>query len=373
MARPLRSPPGLRPAWAEVDLNEIRHNAAEILRVTNGVRLCAVVKADGYGHGAVPVARAALEGGATWLAVALVEEAAILRGEGIDAPILVLSEPPPESMGVAAGLDLRVTLYTEEGIAAAANHGLRAHLKIDTGMHRVGTAPERGLRFASLIAAHHKLELEAVWTHFAVADEPNRLDATKAQLETFERVVADIRSMGIEIPMLHVANSAGALMLDESYDMNRAGIALYGYHPNPDAPTAADLRPALALKARVSYAKRLPAGEPMSYGLRYTLDRDATIATAPIGYADGVPRRLSATGGHVLVNGRRRPIAGTVTMDQILIDCGDDDVVRGDEVVLLGQQGEATITADDWAQRLDTISYEILCGIGARVPRVHFS
>ncbi|HVM07590.1 MAG TPA: alanine racemase [Acidimicrobiales bacterium] len=371
MARALKSPPGLRPAWAEVDLEAIRHNAREVVRVTGTRRLCAVVKADGYGHGAPAVARAALEGGASWLAVALVEEAAVLRGEGIDAPILVLSEPPPEAMGVAAGLDLRVTLYTDEGVAAAAQHGLRAHLKVDTGMHRVGISPERALRLASLITAHPSLELEAVWTHFAVADEPERSDATAKQIERFDDVVARIRSTGIEIPMLHTANTAGALMVGARYDMVRVGLGLYGYHPNPAQPTAADLRPALSLKARVSHVKRLPAGEAMSYGLRYTLDRDATVATAPLGYADGVPRRLSAVGGQVLVAGQRRAIAGTVTMDQILVDCDDLDVRRGDEVVLLGRQGDQVITADDWAERLDTISYEVLCGIGARVPRVH--
>jgi alanine racemase len=369
--RSMKAPPGLRPAWAEVDLEAIRHNVREIQRVTGGGRFCAVVKADGYGHGAAPVARAALEGGASWLAVALVEEAAVLRGEGIDAPILVLSEPPPEAMGVAAGLDLRVTLYTEEGIAAAAHHGLRAHLKVDTGMHRVGVQPERALRLASLIAAHHTLELEAVWTHFAVADEPERDDATNAQMARFHDVVAAIRNTGIEVPMTHVSNTAGALMVGAQHDMIRIGLGLYGYQPNPAHPSAADLRPALSLKARASHVKRLPAGESLSYGLRYTLERDATIATAPLGYADGVPRRLSSTGGEVIVAGCRRPIAGTVTMDQILVDCDDLDVSRGDEIVLLGRQGDVRITADDWAERLGTISYEILCGIGARVPRVH--
>lgn len=367
----MKSPPGLRPAWAEVDLAAIRHNVKEIQGCAGAARLCAVVKADGYGHGAVAVARAALEGGASWLAVALVEEAAVLRGEGIDAPILVLSEPPPEAMGVAAGLDLRVTLYTDEGIAAAAHHGLRAHLKVDTGMHRVGVQPDRALRLASLIAAHHTLELEAVWTHFAVADEPERGDATTRQLERFADVVGAIRNTGIEIPMTHVSNTAGALMVGEHREMVRIGLGLYGYQPNPSHPTRADLRPSLSLKARASHVKRLPAGESLSYGLRYTLGRDATIATAPLGYADGVPRRLSATGGEVLVRGRRRPIAGTVTMDQILVDCGDLDVARGEEIVLLGTQGDERITADDWARRLETISYEILCGIGPRVPRVH--
>jgi alanine racemase len=372
MAARLKTPPGLRPAWAEVDLDAIRHNAAEVVRVT-GARLCAVVKADGYAHGALPVARAALEGGASWLAVALVEEAAALRGEGIDAPILVLSEPPPEAMGVAAGLDLRITLYTEEGIAAAANVGLgaRIHLKVDTGMHRVGAAPHRALRLASLIAAHPTLELEAIWTHLAVADEPDRTDANDLQLERFEEVVTSVRSTGIDVPMTHVANSAGALMLGQSRDLVRSGIALYGYHPNPATPSLADLRPALALKARVSHVKRVAAGEGLSYGLSYVLDHDAIIATVPLGYADGIPRRSSESGVEVLVGGDRRRIAGRVTMDQFMVDCADDDVARGDEVVLIGQNDHEAITADEWAARLGTISYEVLCSIGPRVPRVH--
>lgn len=371
MGRPVTSPPGLRPAWAEVDLEAIRHNASEIVAACGGSRLCAVVKADGYGHGAAVVARAALDGGATWLAVALVEEAAALRGDGIDAPILVLSEPPPEAMGVAAGLDLRVTVYTPEGIEAAASLGLRAHLKIDTGMHRVGVQPERALHLASLIAAHPRLELEAVWTHLAVADEPARADRTQEQIDRYLATVERIRRTGIDIPMLHVANSAGALMCHQHFDMVRCGLALYGYHPNPAVPGDAELRPALSLKARVSAVKRLPAGEALSYGQRYVLRRESTVATAPIGYADGVPRSLSAAGAEVLLGGRRMPIAGTVTMDQILIDCGDHDVARGDEVVLLGRQGDELITADEWASATGTISYEILCGIGPRVPRVH--
>ncbi|HEX7167418.1 MAG TPA: alanine racemase [Acidimicrobiales bacterium] len=366
------TPPGLRPAWAEVDLGAIRHNASEVGRVTAAQRVCAVVKADGYGHGAVPVAKAAIEGGATWLAVALVEEAAALRGAGIDGPMLVLSEPPPDAMGVAAGLDLRVTVYTARGIEAAAAAGdLLVHLKVDTGMHRVGAQPAEVSALAERIARAPGLQLEAVWTHLAVADEPDRPQETARQLERFDEAVAALRKAGLDWSFEHVSNSAGALMVGATYGMVRAGIALYGYHPNPDAPSSADLRPAMSLKAHVSHVKRLDAGEAMSYGLRYRLASPATIATVPLGYADGVPRRLGAVGGEFLVAGEPRPIAGTVTMDQTLVDCGDLDVSAGDEVVLIGRQGAAQVTADDWARRLDTISYEILCGIGPRVPRVH--
>ena len=379
-------PAGLRPAWAEVDLGAIRSNVSEVVRVTGAPCVCAVVKAEAYGHGAVPVAGAVLEGGATWLAVALVEEAAPLRAAGIDAPVLVLAEPPSvEAMAEAARLDLRVAIYTDRGVDAAVAAGVRrVHVKVDTGMHRVGAAPEDALALAKSAAAAG-LEVEGVWTHFAVADEPDRDDRyTARQVERFDECVAELARAGIEAAIVHASNSAGGLLAGAPYGMVRVGIAVYGYEPNPASPSGAALRPALSLVARVSHAKRLPAGVAISYGLRYRLERDAWVATVPLGYADGVPRRLSAVGGEVLVGGRRRPIAGTVTMDQLMVDCGDDAVEVGDEVVLIGAQrgergdrgdrgdrGEERITADDWATRLDTISYEILCGISPRVPRLY--
>jgi alanine racemase len=366
-------PAGLRPAWAEVDLGAIRSNVAEIARVTEAPRVCAVVKADAYGHGAVPVARAALEGGASWLAVALVEEAASLRADGIEAPILVLAEPPaPPAMAEAARLDLRVAIYTDRGVDEAVAAGVRrVHVKVDTGMHRVGAAPGDVLALAKSAAAAG-LDVEGVWTHFAVADEPDRDDRyTARQVERFDECVAELARAGVEPEILHASNSAGGLLAGAPYGMVRAGIAVYGYEPNPARPSGAALRPALSLLAGVSHAKRLPAGEAVSYGLRYRLSRDSWVATVPLGYADGVPRRLSAVGGEVLVGGARRPIAGNVTMDQLMVDCGDDPVEAGDGVVLIGEQGGERITADDWAARLDTISYEVLCGISPRVPRVH--
>lgn len=365
-------PAALRPAWADIDLAAIRWNVAEISRVTGAPRVCAVVKADAYGHGVVPVARAALEGGASWLAVALVEEAEPLRAFGIDAPILVLAEPPAAAMPKAAHLDLRVALYTDRGVEEAAAAGVRrVHVKVDTGMHRVGAAPEDAVGLAkSAVAAG--LEVEGVWTHFAVADEPDRDDRyTERQVERFDECVAELARAGIEPELVHASNSAGGLLAGASYDMVRGGIAVYGYEPNPARPSGAALRPALTLAARVSHVKRLPAGEAVSYGLRYRLTRPSWVATVPLGYADGVPRRLSAVGGQVLIGGERRPIAGTVTMDQLMVDCGDDAVEVGDGVVLIGEQGNERITADEWAERLDTISYEILCGISPRVPRVY--
>lgn len=368
--------PGIRPAWAEVDLAALRHNVEVVRRIAAPAVVCAVVKADGYGHGAVPVARAALEAGAALLAVALVEEGAVLRDAGIEAPILLLSEPPPAAAADVVGLRLTPTVYTAEGVtalaaAATGPEPLAAQLKVDTGMHRVGAAPDEAVDLAVRIHADPQLRLEAVWTHFAVADDAAQSAATDEQRRRFAEVCAAIEAAGVPVPARHAANAAGTLYTDAHLDVVRPGIALYGYDPDPSRPNG-DLRPVLSLLAEVSHVKELEAGERVSYGLRYELPVRSVIATVPLGYADGVPRRLGETGGEVLVGGRRCPIAGTVTMDQILVDCGPDaTVARGDRVVLLGAQGGDRITADDWAERLGTISYEILCGIGPRVPRVH--
>lgn len=368
----------LRPAWAEVDLSAVAHNTRAVSRLVAPAGVLAVVKADGYGHGAVPVALAALHAGASWLGVALVEEGVTLRDAGIDASILVLSEPPPAAMELAASFALVPTVYTAAGVeaAGAATRGrgstvqLPVHLKVDTGMHRVGAPPGEAATLARAIAANPRLALDGVYTHCAVADEPED-PFTSEQLARFDAVLDQLGALGLAPRLVHAANSAGAIAHPLSrYDLVRIGIALYGIPPAPVLDGAVDLRPALSLKASVSMVKKVESGARISYGLRYRFDRDSTVATVPIGYADGVRRRLAATGGEVLIRGRRRPIAGTVTMDQLTVDCADDDSVRpGDEVVLIGEQGHERITAGDWAQRLDTVGYEIVCGIGPRVPR----
>ncbi|MFN2607970.1 MAG: alanine racemase [Acidimicrobiales bacterium] len=372
--------PGRRPVWAEVDLGAIRHNAATLAALVSPARLCAVVKAGAYGHGPVPVARAALEGGATWLAVAMVEEGADLREAGLDAPVLLLSEPPLEALADVVALGLTPTLYTHAGVEAAAKAWavaggdrrlpLAVHVKVDTGMHRVGAAPAEAVGVARAVAERPELRLGGLWTHFANADVP--CDAfTAVQHERFLRVVADLGSHGIVPPLLHVSNSAGVLGHPGArHDLVRCGIALYGVPPSRALDRLVDLRPALSLRARVSYVKELAAGEGVSYGQRYRFERPSVVATVPLGYADGVPWRLGPVGGEVLVGGRRRPVAGSVTMDQITVDCGDDHrVAPGDEVVLLGTQGHERIDAWEWADRLGTIAYEVLCGVGPRVPR----
>jgi alanine racemase len=366
-----------RPAWVEIDLDAVRWNTRVLLDAVAPAALMAVVKADAYGHGDAPVARAALEAGATWLGVALVEEGVALREQGIDAPVLVLSEPPADAAAAVVAADLTPVVYTPAGLEhlakAVAQAGrdtpLPVHLKVDTGMHRVGCAPGDVPGLADAISAHGELTLAGTCTHLAVADEPED-PYTGEQLARFDAVLADLEARGLAPGIRHAANSAGAIAFPAArYDLVRTGIALYGIAPSPALAGRIALRPALAFKSRVGYVKTLPAGARVSYGLRYTVTAPTRIATVPVGYADGVPRRLGHVGGEVLVGGRRAPIAGTVTMDQILVDVGDAPVAPGDEVVLIGTQGDEEITAADWAEPLDTIAYEIVCGIGPRVPR----
>jgi alanine racemase len=365
----------VRAARADVDLSAVAHNVEALRNAVAPALLCAVVKADGYGHGAIAVSEAAISAGADWLAVALVEEGAVLRKAGIQAPILLLSQPRLADLAAVVRYDLRVcvhsTMAAELLAVAARDQGTvaRVHLKVDTGMHRVGVAPEDALAVAREIERRPELELEGVFTHCAVADEPDN-PFTDVQLDRFEMVLDQLADAGISPALRHAANSATAIVHPRGrYDLVRAGISVYGIAPAPGLASELDLRPALTLRAEVSMVKRVPAGEGISYGLRHRTERETTIATVPIGYADGVPRRLGLVGGAVLVGGTRRPMLGVVTMDQLMIDCGDDHVEVGDEVVLIGRQGDDEVTAEEWAGLLDTIAYEIVCGIGPRVPR----
>jgi alanine racemase len=366
---------GYRPAWAEVDLSAISANAAALAELAP---LCAVVKANAYGHGAPEVARAALAGGASWLAVALVEEGVQLRDAGIDAPVLVLAEPTADAMAEAHRRDLTPTLYTEAGVKAAAEAATATapwpvHVKIDTGMHRVGASPDDLDAVVAAVTSAASLEFAGLWTHLAVADEPEQDEFTALQLDRFEAARSRLEAAGVVPPLVHAANSAGALAHPLArYDLIRCGIALYGHRPSPAVTPVVELRPAMSLKARVSHVRCLDAGERISYGRRYETAERTVIATVPLGYADGVTRRLFDVGGQLLVGGRRCPIAGVVTMDQLMLDCGPDaDVHVGDEVVVLGRQGDDEITAWELAELLGTISYEVLCAVGPRVPRVY--
>ena len=369
----------MRPVWAEVDLGAISANAATLREWAAPAALCAVVKADGYGHGAVPAARAALAGGADVLAVALVAEGVELRDAGIDAVVMVLSQASADEIDTLVEADLDATVYTSSGVQGLADAARRAgrsaerpvrvHLKVDTGMHRVGAQPGDAVALARTVADEPSLELRSVFTHCAVADEPGN-PFTGRQLARFDAVLAGLAAAGIEVPCTHAANTAAAIDHPAArLGLVRCGIGIYGLDPSPELAGRVPLVPAMSLHARVSHVKRVAAGEGISYGLRYRPTAETTIATVPLGYADGLPRRLGSNGGTVLVGGVPRPIAGSVTMDQILVDCGDDPVDVGDEVVLIGRQGDAAIGAEDWAALLDTIAYEIVCGISQRVPR----
>jgi alanine racemase len=366
-------------AWVVVDLAAIAGNVGVLIETVAPAAVWAVVKADGYGHGAAAVARRALEAGAEGLCVALVQEGVALRQAGIVAPALVLAEQPEAQLDELVRWHLSATAYTPQfldALAAAARDGasgsVAVHVKVDTGMHRVGADPGDVVDLVRALVAQPELQWAGLWTHLARADQPTAA-TTDTQLERLAAVEAELRAAGLPPPLVHAANSAGGLVWPAARrDLVRAGIAVYGIAPGVELRDAcAELEPALSLKARVSHVRRVAAGEGISYGHATVTTTETTIATVPIGYADGVPRRLSAVGGEVLVHGQRRPLAGVVTMDQLMVDCGDLPVAVGDEVVLIGAQGRRRITADEWADALGTIAYEIVCGISSRVPRLY--
>jgi alanine racemase len=351
----------VRPTWVEVDLAAIAFNVASIRDVVAPARLCAVVKADAYGHGDVPVSEAALGAGADSLAVALAEEGVRLREAGVEAPILLLSEPAPDAAADVIRWRLTPTVYSTGFISALGRIGrpIEVHLKIDTGMHRVGGPPgEAGDLVAAIRDAG--LTLAGVWTHFAVADEDP--EYTRRQIALFDRI-----STGIEAPVRHLANTAGGVLFPEARaDMVRVGLGIYGLHPCAETSDVVELRPAMRLVSSVTHKLHLGAGERPSYGRIRPMPADGAVVTVPVGYADGFSRLRT---GEVLVGGRRFPLAGRVTMDQIVVDVGGAPVSVGDDVVLLGRQGDEEITADEWALELGTVAYEIVCSIGPRVPR----
>lgn len=366
-------------SWVVIDHEALRHNLAVLFRAVGaGTELCAVVKADGYGHGALEVARTVLDAGAGALAVAHAHEGASLRAAGVQAPILLLSEPVDAAELRAVVVHrLQSAVYSEAGIDALAATGaeLDVHLKVDTGMRRVGAEPADALTLAVRIARSPGLRLRGLWTHCAVADEPDNA-FTAVQIERFAEVADRLRRAGFEVPVHHVGNSAALFAHPGSHhDMVRPGIALYGVAPAPALAAhagVAELHPVLSWHAPVTMVKRVPAGEGVSYGHHRRTGRETVVATVPVGYADGLPRRWGLRDGVVLIGGRRCPILGVVTMDQVMVDCGPDaEVTRGDEAVLIGRQGSAEVTATEMATATDTIAYEILTRIGPRVERRH--
>lgn len=366
---------------ARVDLDAIRSNVAVLDDVSGEAAVMAVVKADGYGHGMAASARAALEGGATWLGVATAEEALELRGAGITAPALAwLLGPNDDWTAVSeAGVDVNVSALwaLDRAVGAARRTGrtVRVHLKADTGLGRGGAARND---WPELVDAAAQAELDqavyvaGIWSHLAYADDPGNATIRKQQ-RAFSYAVDVATRAGLRPEVRHLANSAATLALpDTHYDLVRPGIAVYGLSPGPLVGSGADLglRPAMTFASRVGLAKRVPAGQGVSYGHRYVTERETTVALIPAGYADGVPRALTNL-GEVLLGEYRYRIAGTVCMDQFMLDVGDDEVQEGDEVLLFGPGDSGEPTADEWADWLDTINYEIVTRVGGRVPRVY--
>ena len=365
-------------AWAEIDLGAIAHNVRALRGLTTSdTRLMAVVKADGYGHGAVQVAQAALAAGATHLGVATADEALALRSAGIAAPVLVLSEFPdtmaPEivARGITATVFTHDLAYALARAAAEQQTSALCHVKIDTGMNRVGVHVEDVAGFVSEVLDIPGLEIEGVFTHIATADGPTDWDVER-QLERFEEALRRVRVEGLEPSIVHAANSPATILYPEShYDMVRCGIALYGLQPSHHTRGRVDLIPAMSVKARATLVKKIGMGEGVSYGLTWQAAAPATIATLPLGYADGVHRVLSCK-MKVLVGGRRAEQVGRICMDQLMVEVPRSIAAqRGDEFVLVGRQDAETITLDELADVAGTINYEMACAFGMRLPRVY--
>jgi len=358
-------------ALARVDLAAIERNCARLASAAAPALLCAVVKADGYGHGAVPAARAAQAGGAAWLAVATAGEAAALRSAGIDGPLLVMGALAPVELTAALRARADVVAWREEFAAAVASHrdadGAGVHVKLDTGMGRLGTRdPGEAARTAAAIAAAPRLRLAGAMTHFATADDDPGF--AREQLARFLPWARELRERHGDL-LLHAANSAAALGIPEArLDMVRCGIATYGMDPFGADPARHRLAPALELRSYVAAVKPIAPGESVGYGRRFVAREPSWIGTVPVGYGDGVRRALT-NDCDVLVGGRRVPLVGTVSMDNITVDLGPQPVAVGAAAVLIGAQGSQRVLAEEWAHRLGTINYEIACAISARVPR----
>jgi len=366
-------------AEAVVDLGAIRHNVATLRARAGSAELMTVVKADAYGHGLVPVARAAREAGAAWIGVAVIEEALALRAAGDTGPIFCWLTAPGELLdeAVAAGIDLSASApwAIDELAAASTGTPVRMHLKIDTGMSRAGATPDEWPQLVEAAAAAQaagKIEIVGIWSHLAIADDP-KSPVNQQQIDLFTSAVDTAAALGVTPRLRHLANSGGTLALPGThFDLVRTGIATYGLSPFGRAITSAELglRPAMTLRGRLTVVKRVPAGAGISYGHTYTTSAPTTLGLLPLGYGDGLPRHASGT-GPVWVAGARRTIVGRVCMDQSLIDLGDDEVAPGAEVLLFGPGDQGEPTVDDWADAAQTINYEIVTRLGARIPRTY--
>lgn len=368
--------------WAEVDLKAIAHNIRELRRITNPkARFMAIVKANAYGHGIIEVARQSLENGAEALGVANIEEGIQLRKAGIDAPVLIFGYTSPVHVKKLIEFDLTQTVYSYETsralseAVAAYGKKIKVHIKVDTGMGRLGLL--RGITDSAVsevesISRLPMLELEGIYTHFATADKSDRSYAGK-QFEIFMDFLNQLRIAGLEIPVTHAANSAAIINMPETHlDMVRAGISIYGLYTSEEVDRSImKLKPAMELKTKIIHLKKVPAGFKVSYGTTYETEKPTTIATVSIGYADGLNRLLSSK-GRMLVCGQSAPIVGRVCMDMTMLDVGKiPEIAFGEEVVVFGKQGNASISVDEIASTINTINYEVVSTIMERVPRIY--
>ncbi len=380
LSRELR-PPG-RPSWLEIDLNALTTNVQQLRRrIGHNCLLTAVVKANAYGHGAELIGPAALRAGADRLAVATVGEGAQLRTLGVTAPILVLGYTPPWQAADVIRHNLTATVYDLEpadALAQAAQTSgarVKVHVKIDTGMHRLGLYPSDTPAFLAALSQRSPLIVEGIFTHFSTADDKDKT-FTRGQLDRFGALLHRLEEAGLRPPIAHAANSAATLSLPASHlQMVRCGIALYGLHPSEETPLPAGFKPVLSWKAQVAQVKSLEAGDAVSYGNTYVAPNRRRVAVIPVGYADGFPRSPRHWQS-VLIHGQPAPILGRVCMDQTVVDVTTivatrgEDVRMGDEVVLIGRQGSAAITAEEVAARVGTINYEVVSKLLARLPRI---
>jgi len=367
----------MRPTAAVINLEALEHNFNEVVRRSAGRKILAVVKAQAYGHGAAAVSRRLLGLGVAMLGVALVEEGMELRQAGIDAPILVMGSLFPKQAEAIAALRLTPVVFTMDTARALSRAAQKlktevsVHVKIDSGMGRIGITPEEAPEFIKLLRGFSGINVQGLMTHFADADLREKEFASK-QMDRFDVLVRNLLESGIPVPLIHAANSAAVLDYQRAlFTMVRPGLMLYGYNPLEAGAAPADLWPVLSLVTRIAFLKKVAAGIPISYGRTFVTRRETLIATLPIGYADGFSRGLSNK-GEALVRGRRVPVVGRVCMDMCMVDVTEvPDVAEGDDVVLIGNQGGGWITADDIAAKIGTIPYEVLCGISSRVPRIY--
>jgi alanine racemase len=361
-------------AWLEIDLERIRSNVRELIRISQ-TEVMAIVKANGYGHGAAEVARAAVDAGATWCGVARLEEAIALRRAGINNQILVLGFTSPDRTTEAVNHNISLTIYDQQIGEAYADQarqfggGLRLHIKVDTGMGRLGISPDTALDFIEKLSRLPQVNIEGVFTHFARADEP-RVDTTARQLELFDQLVRNLQRDGVAPRYIHAANSAAILNYPQAhYDLVRPGIALYGFPPSPETPLPDSISPAIVWKTRLTSVRDFPPGHGISYGHIYHTRKTERIGSIAIGYADGFRR---TNGNFALVHGKRVPVVGRVCMDQCMLQLDEvPDAMIGDEVVLLGAQGDENITAEEIGDRWGSFNYEVICGLSNRLPRIY--